>query len=68
MGKKHNKAALGWFKLGAEQGYANAQYNLGILYANGFVEFLYHNKWHPQRHSNVRFGLRSQLVNATLYL
>jgi len=36
MGKKHNKAALGWFKLGAEQGYANAQYNLGILYANGF--------------------------------
>jgi len=56
MGKKHNKAALGWFKLGAEQGYANAQYNLGILYANGFVEFLYHNKWHPQRHSNVRFG------------
>jgi TPR repeat protein len=29
------KEAAKWFRLGAEQGYADEQYNLGILYAKG---------------------------------
>ncbi len=29
------KAAVKWYKLAAEQGYANSQYNLGVIYFNG---------------------------------
>ena len=29
------KQAVYWFTKAAEQGYANAQYNLGVMYANG---------------------------------
>ena len=27
--------AVRWYRLGAEQGYASAQYNLGLMYDNG---------------------------------
>ena len=30
-----DKEAVQWFKKAAEQGYADAQYNLGCMYANG---------------------------------
>jgi TPR repeat protein len=30
-----NAEALKWYRLAAEQGHANAQYNLGFMYANG---------------------------------
>ena len=29
------KKAIEWYKKAAEQGYADAQYNLGIMYENG---------------------------------
>jgi len=35
VGKSHNKA-LYWFRKAAEQGYAKAQYNLGLCYKNGW--------------------------------
>ena len=31
IGKRVGK----WYRLAAEQGFANAQYNLGVMYANG---------------------------------
>jgi len=33
--KEDYEAALLWFKLAAEQGFANAQYNLGVMYDQG---------------------------------
>ncbi len=33
--KEDYEAALVWFKLAAEQGFANAQYNLGVMYDQG---------------------------------
>ena len=32
---KDNKAAVKWYTLAAEQGLADAQFNLGVMYANG---------------------------------
>ncbi|VVM20369.1 hypothetical protein BSPWISOXPB_9059 [uncultured Gammaproteobacteria bacterium] len=32
---KDAKQAVYWYKKAAEQGYAGAQYNLGVMYANG---------------------------------
>ena len=29
------KTAVKWYKLAAEQGYARAEYNLGMMYENG---------------------------------
>ena len=29
------KEAVKWYRLAAEQGYADAQYNLGLMYSNG---------------------------------
>lgn len=31
-----NAAALAWYRKSADQGYANAQYNVGLCYYNGF--------------------------------
>ena len=30
-----DKEAVKWYRLAAEQGHAQAQYNLGLMYANG---------------------------------
>ena len=32
---KNDATAVGWFRKAAEQGYAKAQYNLGVMYYNG---------------------------------
>jgi FOG: TPR repeat, SEL1 subfamily len=32
---KDDKEAVKWYRKAAEQGYTNAQYNLGVMYANG---------------------------------
>ena len=33
--KQDYKEAVKWFRLGADQGYANAQWGLGLLYVGG---------------------------------
>ena len=32
---KRQSAQVSWYRKGADQGFADAQYNLGIMYANG---------------------------------
>jgi TPR repeat protein len=33
--QQDNEAATSWYRKAAEQGLAEAQYNLGVMYANG---------------------------------
>ena len=35
---KDDKQAVKWYQKAADQGFAKAQYNLGVLYANGIGE------------------------------
>ena len=35
MGYQDYSAAMKWYRMAADQGYANAQYGLGIMYDNG---------------------------------
>jgi hypothetical protein len=36
MDSKHYDIALQWLKLAVKQNFPNAQYNMGVLYANGW--------------------------------
>ena len=47
--------AVKWFKLSAEQGYAGGQYNLGVMYANGWrvpQDYVQAHKWFTLSEAN----------------
>ena len=68
--KEDYEAALVWFKLAAEQGFANAQYNLGVMYDQGqgvaqdYKEAVrWYRKAAEQGHASSQFILGSMYDN-----
>ena len=68
--KEDYEAALVWFKLAAEQGFANAQYNLGVMYDQGqgvaqdYKEAVrWYRKAAEQEHASSQFILGSMYDN-----
>ena len=57
--------AAAWYRKAADQGYAGAQYNLGVMYANGqgvpqdYVRLICGSTWQPSGTSDAGFHNKS---------
>ncbi|WP_373975464.1 sel1 repeat family protein [Chitinibacter sp. SCUT-21] len=63
-----NAAAIAWYRKSADQGYANAQYNMGLCYYNGFGTAINYAEAAVWYHKSVAQGYdKAQYNLGTMY-